>query len=377
MGRTRTFDEGALFSAATELFWTQGYDATSLSQLADNAGIGNGSIYSAYGSKLGLFSTVFDRYCACRVDVVREAMDSDPLSARGAVENFFATIIADCASQPSRRGCLMLNSLSELGIREPEVRATCDRTTASMEHLVAARLAEGSRVGQLAATAEQCEVLGAQVVLVSQGLIQMSRLDTPESKLVSVAATSVTMLPWAARADAENISATAERIARAVARIRAAIAAASAQPGRQAPQPLSGVTLSQSLVDTVRSAAALRLVADARSVTTHGGLTADIEAYIDENLHNPALSPGGIALAHHISVRSLHLLFEGRADTVSRLIHKRRLDRARAELEASAGSSIAGISARWGFGSPSHFTRAFKQHFGVSPSALQKLRRHA
>jgi len=373
MGRTRQFNEEALIEAATQLFWTQGYDATSLGQLADSTGTGNGSIYVAYGSKLGLFTAVFALYCSSRVDVVRDAMASDPGSARTAVEYFFATIIADCASQPSRRGCLMLNSLSELGIREPSIRATCDRTTAAMELLVARRLLAGLESGQLVATPEECETLGAQVVLVSQGLIQMSRLDTPESKLISVAATSAAMLPWAGpeHIGTPGIAAAGDRITRAVARIRRNLAMPAGTP-RGA---LLGVSVSQSLVDIVRTVAADRL-GTAPPLALHRGLVAEIYVYIDRHLQDPDLSPSTIAAAHRVSVRSLHLLFEGSDDTVSRLISKRRLDRARADLQASEDVAIAIVSARWGFGSPSHFTRVFRQQFGLSPSAVQKPRRY-
>jgi AcrR family transcriptional regulator/AraC-like DNA-binding protein len=371
MARPRRFDENIVLEEAKQLFWTSGYDETSIADVTKASGVANGSIYSAYGSKFGLFRSVFERYCASRVAVVREAMASEPLSTRRTVENFFATIIADCADQPDRRGCLMLNSLAELGIREPEVLAMCESTTEAMENAVAERLRAGVRAGQLEATDDECVTLASQVILVSQGLIQLSRLGAPESKLVSVAALSTKMLPWAAADAPANaaVRSAEQRIEHSVRLFRDLIRAAPVANLEAVP---AGVELSHSLVRAVRDAASARLRTDPPQAAARSALAREVRAYIDRHLGDPALSPTSIAAAHHVSLRSLHLVFEREEDTVSRVIQKRRLAAARAELESSPDDSIADLSARWGFGSASHFARAFTQAFGMPPSEVRR-----
>ncbi|MGW0927871.1 helix-turn-helix domain-containing protein [Streptomyces sp. NPDC002644] len=94
-----------------------------------------------------------------------------------------------------------------------------------------------------------------------------------------------------------------------------------------------------------------------------------VRRYIDENLADPGLSPERIAAVHHISVRYLHRLFEGEGVTVGRLIRQRRVEECGGELarRGRASPTISAVAQRWGFQSPAHFSRTFKEVFGVPP----------
>ncbi|MET8795155.1 TetR/AcrR family transcriptional regulator [Nocardia sp. NPDC004568] len=184
MGRPRQFDEPRLLEAATELFWSRGFDDTSVGDVSAATGIGNGSIYAAYGSKRGLFLAAFEQYCDRRARFVRDAIVAAPGSARNAVRTLLRAVIDDCAGQPDRRGCLMLNSIAQLGRRMPEVVAIGSRTTAAMEAGVAEGLATRPGGDMDAATlSTHC----AGVVVMAQGLIQLSRLGTPVERLREIA----------------------------------------------------------------------------------------------------------------------------------------------------------------------------------------------
>ncbi|MBD2891664.1 TetR/AcrR family transcriptional regulator [Actinomadura nitritigenes] len=192
MARPRRFDEPALLDAATDLFWSNGFDRTSVDDVSAATGVGNGSIYAAYGSKKGLFLRLFERYCEQRAEFVCEAVKA-PGSVASAVSAYFEAVIADCAAQPGRRGCLMINSMAQLGTRVPEVVAITRRTTERMESGVAARIrAAASRPGP---ADEEIEVLAAHIVLVSQGLIQLSRQGVSAERLRAIAETSRAGLP--------------------------------------------------------------------------------------------------------------------------------------------------------------------------------------
>ncbi|MGO2110635.1 MAG: helix-turn-helix domain-containing protein [Pseudoclavibacter sp.] len=96
--------------------------------------------------------------------------------------------------------------------------------------------------------------------------------------------------------------------------------------------------------------------------------------YIDERLHDPALSLGTIAAAHYVSTRYLQALFQRERTTVTAWIRERRLEMCRRDLGDPylAGESVASIAAKWGFVEPSHFSRAFKARFGNSPRAFRE-----
>ncbi|TYB64445.1 helix-turn-helix domain-containing protein [Nonomuraea sp. PA05] len=101
----------------------------------------------------------------------------------------------------------------------------------------------------------------------------------------------------------------------------------------------------------------------------HRVLAARIDAYIDHHLGDPGLGPAVIAEHHHISVRTLHVLFQQRPETVSATIRRRRLERSRADLADPRlkDRPIGEIALRWGFKTTADFSRAFRGAYGMSP----------
>ena len=51
MGRPREFDTEQAVARAMQLFWRQGYEGTSLTDLTEELGITRPSLYAAFGSK--------------------------------------------------------------------------------------------------------------------------------------------------------------------------------------------------------------------------------------------------------------------------------------------------------------------------------------
>ena len=100
------------------------------------------------------------------------------------------------------------------------------------------------------------------------------------------------------------------------------------------------------------------------------GLLMRIKAYIEAKLADPELSVERIAHANGISVRGLHRHFaEDPAGSVSRYLWQRRLIRCAEVLRdpSQAHRSITEVCLSYGFSSSSHFSRLFKDQFGVSP----------
>lgn len=100
-------------------------------------------------------------------------------------------------------------------------------------------------------------------------------------------------------------------------------------------------------------------------------LLVDIQQYILDRLDDRQMTVGSIAAAHWISVRTLHLVFSDSGTSVARWIRRQRLERSRRELSnATDSTTVTDVAFRWGFSDASHFSRAFKQEFGVSPTAV-------
>ncbi|ABW16049.1 transcriptional regulator, AraC family [Parafrankia sp. EAN1pec] len=107
-------------------------------------------------------------------------------------------------------------------------------------------------------------------------------------------------------------------------------------------------------------------------------LRARIDAFIEHNLGDRGLRPATIAAHHHISVRTLHQLFQGQPETVSAMIRRRRLERCKVDLlnPQLRHHTIGDISARWGFRHPADFSRAFRAAYGAPPRDLRHPESH-
>lgn len=95
--------------------------------------------------------------------------------------------------------------------------------------------------------------------------------------------------------------------------------------------------------------------------------------YLRRHVSDPSLTHASVAAAHGMSARTLDRLFEDEPASVTTTLRNLRLDGARRELAdpRSARYSINAVAASWCFVDPAHFSRAFKAHFGVSPSSVR------
>ncbi|MCX5214642.1 helix-turn-helix domain-containing protein [Kitasatospora sp. NBC_00240] len=103
-----------------------------------------------------------------------------------------------------------------------------------------------------------------------------------------------------------------------------------------------------------------------------------VHGFIEHNLGDPDLTPQAIASRHHISLRTLYALFQGRPESVAGFIRRRRLERCHADLARPASREpVQAIAARWGFASATAFTRSFRDAYGTTPTEHRENARRA
>jgi AcrR family transcriptional regulator len=107
MARARVLDIDRAIDMATNLFWQNGYERTSLADLTEAMGITPPSFYFAFRSKLGLFKRVLALYQSMQMAYTEEALQK--LTARSVVEHLLYRK-ADALTDPARPpGCLAVN----------------------------------------------------------------------------------------------------------------------------------------------------------------------------------------------------------------------------------------------------------------------------
>jgi len=97
-------------------------------------------------------------------------------------------------------------------------------------------------------------------------------------------------------------------------------------------------------------------------------------AFIENNLDDPRLDPAKIAAAAGISVRYLHKIFHASGESVGDHVRRLRLARSYDDLAdlRKRHVKIKEIAFRCGFKNPTHFSDAFKDFHGLSPSEVRR-----
>jgi TetR/AcrR family transcriptional repressor of nem operon len=120
MGRPREFEIDESTGRALQVFWVKGYEGTSVPDLVEATGIQRGSLYAAYGSKHALYLAALDRYqveaSAPMRTLLAAVHDGEPV--RDALGGLFGALVEQAVHDPDRKGCMMVNAITE--------RATCD-----------------------------------------------------------------------------------------------------------------------------------------------------------------------------------------------------------------------------------------------------------
>jgi AraC family transcriptional activator of tynA and feaB len=100
-----------------------------------------------------------------------------------------------------------------------------------------------------------------------------------------------------------------------------------------------------------------------------GGRYARARLYIEQNLGDPELGPPLVARALNVSARYLRMIFAREGECISSYMLRRRLEETARQLADPRwrGRSICEIAFNWGFNSAPHFSRSFRDHYGIPP----------
>jgi len=130
MARPREFDETAALEAAVACFWSRGYEATSVRDLAENMGLSAPSLYNAYGDKHALFVQALEHYLDRSMRERIERLEHT-VPPKQAIREFIREIIEHSVNDRERRGCFLVNSALEVAPHDKK-----------LSELIADRLAE-------------------------------------------------------------------------------------------------------------------------------------------------------------------------------------------------------------------------------------------
>jgi AcrR family transcriptional regulator len=113
-GRPRRFDPEEALDAAMAVFWSHGFDATSMADLSAATGLNKPSLYAAFGDKAQLFRQALERYAKTQAEPHLRALEREP-DVRAAIGAFLASL-ADVLADPAKPGgCFIVNATAACG----------------------------------------------------------------------------------------------------------------------------------------------------------------------------------------------------------------------------------------------------------------------
>jgi TetR/AcrR family transcriptional repressor of nem operon len=198
MARPREFDDGTALDAAMDCFWRDGYEATSVRDLAARMGIAGTSLYNAFGDKRSLFRQALQRY-AERSTRERIARLEAALPPKNAVRAFVAEIVESSLDDCDRRGCLLVNSALEVAPHDPELGAEIAARFGEIEGFLQRTVAAAQEDGSVPPERDPADL--ARLLLgVILGVRVLARAKPQRELLQGIVRPALALLDWPDRA---------------------------------------------------------------------------------------------------------------------------------------------------------------------------------
>jgi TetR/AcrR family transcriptional regulator, transcriptional repressor for nem operon len=192
MARPREFDETKAIEAAIACFWSRGYEASSVRDLAANMGLSAPSLYNAYGDKHALFVQALEHYLDRSMRERIERLERS-LPPKQAIRKFIAELIDHSVNDRERRGCFLVNSALEVAPHDKKLGQFIADRLAELEAFFARLIRKAQAEGTVSrkAVAKDLARLLLGIVL---GIRVLARVRPERAALESLARPVLSLL---------------------------------------------------------------------------------------------------------------------------------------------------------------------------------------
>lgn len=190
-GPDKQFDPEVALVRAMEVFWTKGYEATSLSELLEHMGIGKKSLYDTFGNKRSLFLKALEYYAQTQAKTIRDEL----LASGSPLDNLEKVLLSiqQRQSLPECKGCMLATNIADFDTRETEIAAILRHHLQSLEDLFYIVLTRAQAAGEISSTG-QPRALARMLVCTMQGMALLSRVMDSETLLQSTVNATMTLI---------------------------------------------------------------------------------------------------------------------------------------------------------------------------------------
>lgn len=197
MARTKGFDEATVLQRARDLFWEQGYKATSIQELEVATGLSRSSIYRFFGGKRSLYDQTLEAYQKENLRGMREILAA-PGNLRTRLQALFNRIL-EAKTKPGNNcsaGCYIVNSTTELATTCPDNFGFVATNRKKFVAVLTEAIRQAQATGEIAASADP--LAQANLLFVGyNGLQVVTKTGMPNEELSATIEQLLSGLAWA------------------------------------------------------------------------------------------------------------------------------------------------------------------------------------
>ena len=191
-GRPRKFDEAEVLDRITDVFWEQGFAATSLDTLSEATGLGRPSLYGAFGSKEQMYLSALENYFARMSAKLAPAVGADaPLPEL--LAGVFEALIRFFARPSASHGCMVVCTAATEAPSNEAIRKELDALLTKIDGHFLRLLDRAKESGELPASADT-PALAKVLAGIAHTIALRARAGQRPKALRPIAQTAVTLV---------------------------------------------------------------------------------------------------------------------------------------------------------------------------------------
>ncbi len=192
-GRPRQFDREQALHKALNLFWSHGYEGTSIAELVEALGIAPPSLYAAFGSKEQLFLEALGLYLQGPGNFVARALAEEP-SGQGFARRVLLDAAREFASGSHPPGCMIATGLVASASAHQQLAQELATLRARTREVLALRFDQAQALGELPPSSQPVAMARFYSAVI-QGMAVQARDGANESALTEIAEQALSLWP--------------------------------------------------------------------------------------------------------------------------------------------------------------------------------------
>ncbi|WP_375560151.1 TetR/AcrR family transcriptional regulator [Bernardetia sp. OM2101] len=180
MARKKQFEEQEILEKATNLFWKQGFHATSIQDLVNHLKINRASLYDTFGGKEELFNKALENYRNQNKKAIKTFLDNQP-SVKEGLKNLFLLAITS-EKEIQENGCFVINCMTELIPNNDNMLEIAIQNKEEFEFFVVEYLKKGIKNGEISSQ-KNIESIASFLFMFYSGLKVVGKINPSKKEL--------------------------------------------------------------------------------------------------------------------------------------------------------------------------------------------------